>query len=127
MRMKNPVHPGAVVREECLAPLGLTVTAAAAHLGVARQTLNNLVNEKSAMSPEMAIRLAKAFGSSAEVWMGLQLDHDVARAARLEPSIRVKPYRVPAPARREKSAPAASKAKPVAPPASKKPAARRPR
>lgn len=96
MRMKNPVHPGAIVREECLVPLGLSVTAAAAHLGVARQTLNNLVNEKSAMSPEMAIRLSKAFGSRPEVWMGLQLDHDVARAARLEPSIKVKRYRVPA-------------------------------
>lgn len=80
MAMKNPPHPGRIVRQECLEPLGLTVTDAAAHLGVRRQTLNNLVNERAGISPEMAIRLAKAFGSSAEVWLGLQMEYDLAQA-----------------------------------------------
>lgn len=96
MIMKNPVHPGAIVREECLVPLGLTVTAAAAHLGVSRQALNNLVNEKASMSPEMAIRLGKAFGLNTRMWMGLQAQYDLAQARRLEPTIKVKPYRAPA-------------------------------
>lgn len=96
MIMKNPVHPGRIVREGCLVPLGLTVTAAAVHLGVSRQALNNLVNEKASMSPEMAIRLAKAFGSTTGMWMRLQLQYDEARARKLEPTIKVKRYRAPA-------------------------------
>ena len=82
MRMKNPPHPGRIVRQECLAPLGLTVTAAARALGVTRQTLNNLVNGKAGVSPEMAIRLSKTFGSSPEVWLSVQMDYDLARAER---------------------------------------------
>ena len=82
MRMKNPPHPGRIVRQECLAPLGLTVTAAARALGVTRQTLNNLVNGRAGVSPEMAIRLSKTFGSSPEVWLGVQMDYDLARAER---------------------------------------------
>ena len=82
MRMKNPPHPGRIVRQECLAPLGLTVSAAARALGVTRQTLNNLVNGKAGVSPEMAIRLSKTFGSSPEVWLGVQMDYDLARAER---------------------------------------------
>jgi addiction module HigA family antidote len=62
MRMKNPPHPGQSVRYDCLEPLGLTVTEGAEILGVRRQTLNNLVNGKTGISPEMAIRLDKAFG-----------------------------------------------------------------
>jgi len=62
--------------------LGLTVTAAARALGVTRQTLNNLVNGKAGVSPEMAIRLSKTFGSSPEVWLGVQMDYDLARAER---------------------------------------------
>ena len=61
MTMKNPVHPGVIVREECLKPLGLPVTEGANHLGVGRQTLSNLVNEKASASIEMAYRLSKAF------------------------------------------------------------------
>ncbi len=80
MKMKNPPHPGRIVRRECIEPLGLTVTEAAMALGVTRQTLNNLVNGKSGVSPQMAIRLSKAFGGSAEVWLGLQMDYDLARA-----------------------------------------------
>jgi|RhiMetdeSRZDD1v2_1073273.scaffolds.fasta_scaffold190257_2 antitoxin HigA-1 len=82
MAMKKPPHPGRIVRQECIEPLGLTVTDAARHLGVTRQALNNLVNEKSGISPEMSIRLSKAFGSSPEVWLGLQADYDLVMAWR---------------------------------------------
>jgi antitoxin HigA-1 len=82
MIMKNPPHPGRIVRQECLEPLGLTVKDTASHLGVTRQTLSNLLNGKSGISPEMAIRLAKAFGSSAEVWLELQMQYDLAQANR---------------------------------------------
>ena len=68
--MKRPPHPGRIIRQECIEPLGLTVTEAAVRLGVTRQNLNNLLNGKSGISPEMAIRLSKAFGSRAEVWLG---------------------------------------------------------
>ncbi|MGA2939808.1 MAG: HigA family addiction module antitoxin [Syntrophobacteraceae bacterium] len=77
MTMKNPPHPGETVRYDCLEPLGLTVTAGAKALGVTRQALNNLVNGKSGISPEMAIRLSKAFGSSPETWLKMQLDYEV--------------------------------------------------
>ena len=80
MRMKNPPHPGRIVRQECLEPLGLTVTQAARALGVTRQTLNNLVNGRAGISPEMSIRLSKAFGSSPEVWLGLQMEYDLVQA-----------------------------------------------
>jgi addiction module HigA family antidote len=93
MRMKNPPHPGLSVRHDCLEPLGLSVTEGAKVLGVTRQALNNLVNGKSGISPEMAIRLDKAFGGGAEIWLGLQLDYDLAEARRTEISIKVK--RVP--------------------------------
>ena len=89
MRMKNPPHPGRVVREECIEPLGLTVTRAARALGVTRQTLNNLVNERAGVSPEMAIRLSKAFGSSPEVWLGIQMEYDLAQAERKAGQIKV--------------------------------------
>jgi len=82
MGMKNPPHPGLIVRHDCLEPLGLNVTDAAKALGVTRQALNNLVNGKSGVSPEMAVRLAKAFGSSAQTWLGIQLDYDLAQARR---------------------------------------------
>src|ERR1035437_11125474 len=69
MSMKNPVHPGRIVRHDCLEPLGLSVTAGAKVLGVTRQTLNNALNGKSGIGPEMAIRLTKAFGSTPETWL----------------------------------------------------------
>ena len=69
--MKNPPHPGRIVRQDCIEPLGLTITAAAKALGVTRQALNNLVNGKAGVSPEMAVRLSKAFGSSPEMWLRL--------------------------------------------------------
>ena len=75
--MHNPPHPGEVVKHECLEPLGLTVTRAAEGLGVARQTLSALINERSRVSPEMAVRLTMAFGSTPETWLGLQTAYDL--------------------------------------------------
>jgi antitoxin HigA-1 len=91
--MKSPPHPGRVVWQECLEPLGLSVTDAAKALGVSRNALSELVNERRGISPEMAIRLAKAFGSSATVWAGLQLDYDMAQA--MKHADRIKVRRVP--------------------------------
>ena len=82
MPMKNPPHPGELVRYDCLKPLGLSVTDAAKALNVTRQALNNLVNKKSAISPEMAVRLSKVFNGSPEFWMRLQLNYDLAQIER---------------------------------------------
>jgi addiction module HigA family antidote len=90
MAMKNPVHPGAIVREDCLNELGLTVTEAARRLGVGRPALSSLINEKSAVSIEMAYRLAKAFGSTPDHWMRMQLAYDLAQSRDLEKTIKVK-------------------------------------
>ena len=78
--MYNPPHPGGVVRRQCLDPLGLSVTRAAHGLGVTRQALSDLVNEKAGISVEMAIRLSKAFGSSPETWLGMQMAYDLWQA-----------------------------------------------
>ena len=91
MPMKNPPHPGLSVRSDCIEPLGLTVTEAAKVLGVTRQALNNLVNGKSGISAEMAIRLDKAFGGGAETWLRLQMAYDLAQARQREGNIDVKP------------------------------------
>jgi addiction module HigA family antidote len=90
MTMKNPPHPGLSVRHDCIEPLDLTITEAANILGVTRQALNNLVNGKSGISPEMAIRLDKAFGGGAETWLRLQMAYDLAQARRHEGEIKVK-------------------------------------
>lgn len=79
MPMKNPPHPGESVRADCLEPLGLTVTAAAKALGVSRQALSNLIHGQAAISPEMAVRLDKAFGGGAETWLRLQAAYDLAQ------------------------------------------------
>jgi addiction module HigA family antidote len=89
MPMKNPPHPGRIIRQECIEPLGLTVTAAAKGLGVTRKAFSELLNGKSGISPEMALRLAKAFGSSPETWLGLQMDYDLAQVQRKAGKIRV--------------------------------------
>jgi addiction module HigA family antidote len=89
--MKNPPHPGRIVKQDCIAPLGLTITAAAKALGVTRQALNNLVNGKSGVSPEMAVRISKAFGSSPEMWLRLQAKFDLAQVA--QDQIDVRRYR----------------------------------
>ncbi len=90
MAMQNPVHPGAIVRDECLAPLRLSVTEGAKGLGIGRQTLSNLVNEKASVSIEMAHRLSKAFGSTPETWLGMQLAFDLVQSKDLERTIKVK-------------------------------------
>ena len=75
--MHNPPHPGEIVKEECLDALDLSVTAGARVLGVSRQALSNLVNRRAGLSPDMAIRLEKAFGSDAETWLRLQMNYDI--------------------------------------------------
>ena len=92
MLMKNPPHPGKVVRVSCLEPLGLSVTQGAKVLGVSRQALSNLVNCHARMSAEMAVRLAKAFGSTTEIWIRLQAAWDVAQAQAREDEIEVERY-----------------------------------
>ena len=82
MPMHDPPHPGEHVRLTCLEPLGLSVTAGAKALGVSRKALSELVNGHSGISPDMAIRLSKAFGSSAEHWMRLQMAYDLRHAER---------------------------------------------
>ena len=93
MTMFNPPHPGHSVRHDCLEPLGLSVTEAADILGVTRQALNNLVNAKSGISPEMAIRLDKGFGGGAETWLRLQMAFDLAQARKREKQIVVRRVR----------------------------------
>jgi antitoxin HigA-1 len=95
MPMKNPVHPGRIVRFDCLEPLGLSVTAGSKVLGVSRQALNNIVNGKSGISPEMAIRLTKAFGGTEETWLRMQLAYDLAAARKNESKIKVRRMHVP--------------------------------
>ncbi len=92
MTMFNPPHPGRVVRQECIQACGLSVTEAAKVLGVTRQTLNNLVNEKAAISPDMAIRLEKAFGSTADTWLRMQMSYDLAKARKKEDQINVQRF-----------------------------------
>lgn len=90
MPMFSPPHPGMAIRHDCLEPLGLSITEAAKALGVTRQALNNVVNGKAAISPEMAIRLDKAFGGGAEVWLRMQTSYDLARAMKRAGKIMVK-------------------------------------
>ncbi len=80
MPMKNPPHPGEVIRELCIDPLEISVTDAAKGLGVSRKTLSQLLNGRAGISPDMAIRLAKAFGGSAESWLTQQMQYDLAQA-----------------------------------------------
>ena len=93
MPMKNPVHPGRIVRYDCLEPLGLTVTDGAKVLGISRQALSNLLTAKSGISPAMAIRLFKAFGSTPETWLKMQMAYDLAEAMKQERQIKVTRYR----------------------------------
>lgn len=93
MPMKNPPHPGLSVRHDCIEAHDLTITDAAEILGVTRQTLNNLVNGKSGISADMAIRLDKAFGGDAETWLRLQMAYDLAQGRQHEGDIIVKPVR----------------------------------
>jgi addiction module HigA family antidote len=88
--MKNPPHPGLSVRHDCIEPLGLSITEAAERLGVSRKQLSDIVNGRAGISPEMAIRLDKAFGGGAETWLRLQAAYDLAQAARRAARIKVR-------------------------------------
>ena len=89
MSMNNPPHPGLSVRHDCLEPLGLSVAEAAKKLGVSRKQLSDLVNGHSGISPEMAIRLDKAFGGDANTWYRLQAGYDLAQAMKKADQIKV--------------------------------------
>ena len=95
IQMKDPPHPGEIVRCECLEPLKLTVTRAAKGLGVTSQALTDIIEEKAGVSAEMAIRLSKAFGSSPETWMGMQVAHDLWRAQNAAKRIEVERFHIP--------------------------------
>jgi addiction module HigA family antidote len=82
MTMKKPPHPGLVVLQECVQPMGLTITDAAEALGVTRNTLSELVNGKRGISPEMAVRLSKVFGGTEEGWLLQQAQYDLAHVRR---------------------------------------------
>lgn len=95
MPMKNPAHPGRIVKSACLEPLGLSVTDGAKVLGVTRQTLTKVINGRSGVSAEMAIRLVKAFGGSADIWVRMQASYDLAQARKDESKIKVRRQHVP--------------------------------
>ena len=90
MRMHNPPHPGEVLKELCIGPLELTITEAAAGLGVTRKTLSAILNCRAGISPEMAIRLSKAFGTSAESWLNQQVQYDLWAAEQRLGDVKVK-------------------------------------
>ena len=92
MPMKNAPHPGLSVRINCLEPLGLSVTEGAKVLGVSRQALSRLINGQAGISPEMAIRLSKAFGTTPDIWIRMQATYDIAQAKGREDRIKVERY-----------------------------------
>ncbi len=80
MVMFNPPHPGIILGEDCIKPLGLTIKEAAFKLGITRQNLSDIVNGKTAISPTMALKIAKAFNSDPEFWLNMQLKYDLWQA-----------------------------------------------
>jgi antitoxin HigA-1 len=93
MPRKSRTHPGEIIKYDCLEPLGLSITDAATVLGVTRPTISKLVNGRASVSPEMAIRLSKAFGSTPEFWLRLQLNYDLAQIQARADEIKVERYR----------------------------------
>ena len=89
MKMHDPPHPGEIIKELCLEPLGLSVTDAAKALGVSRKTLSSIVNSRAGISPEMAIRLSIAFDTTAESWLNQQVQYDLWLAERKRKKLRV--------------------------------------
>ena len=89
--MHNPPHPGEILKEFCLEPLELTVTKTAQALGVSRKTLSAIINGRAGISPEMAIRLGKAFNTSAESWLNQQLQYDLWQAQQAVGDVKVQP------------------------------------
>ena len=92
MPMQNPPHPGEIVKYECLEPLALTVERAAQGLGVSRETLSDVVDEKVGVSVDMAIRLSQAFGSTPETWLRMQMAYDLWQASELAAQIQVENF-----------------------------------
>ena len=92
MQMYNPPHPGEIIRELCLEPLGISVTRAAQALGVSRKTLSAILNCRAGISPEMAIRLSLAFDTSAESWLNQQAQYDLWQALQRADEIKVKAF-----------------------------------
>ncbi|MCP5004717.1 MAG: HigA family addiction module antidote protein [Planctomycetes bacterium] len=92
MAMKNPVHPGKIIKHDCMEPLDLNVTEAAKVLGVSRVSLSRVINGKASISPEMAIRVSKAFGSTPEHWLRMQLAYDVSRMKDTVDKIQIERY-----------------------------------
>ena len=90
MNMHNPPHPGEVIKELCLEPLGLTVTETAEALGVSRKTLSSIINGKAGVSPEMAVRLSIAFNTSSESWLNQQSQYDLWHAEQYRKQLHVK-------------------------------------
>ncbi|MGH6774306.1 HigA family addiction module antitoxin [Brucella tritici] len=93
IRMKNPAHPGGFVKSEIIEPLGLSVTSAAQVLGVTRAALSAVLNERAHLSPEMALRVEKAFGVSMDTLMRMQNSYDIAQARKREGEINVAPFK----------------------------------
>ena len=93
MRMHNPPHPGEVIRVLCLEPLGMSVTEAAEHLGVSRKTLSAVLNGRSGVSPEMAIRLSIAFDTTPESWLSMQMECDLWKSEKKRAGLKVKKIR----------------------------------
>lgn len=91
MKMHNPTHPGEVLKELCLEPLGVTVTDAAEALGISRKTPSAILNGRAGISPEMAVRLSMAFDTTAESWLNQQVQYDLWRVERNGKKLRVKP------------------------------------
>ena len=89
MLMHNPPHPGEIIKELCLEPLGISVTEAAKALGVSRKTLSAILNGRAGISPEMAVRLSIAFGTSAESWMNQQVQFDLWKAEQHRKELKV--------------------------------------
>ena len=89
MRMHNPPHPGGVLLRQWIEPLGISITQTAKHLGVSRKALSELVHEHPGVSPEMAVRLSIAFGTSAELWMNMQSSYDLWHAERHRTKLKV--------------------------------------
>lgn len=90
MLMHNPPHPGEVIKELCVEPLGLSVTDAAKALGISRKTLSNILNGHAGISPEMAVRLSIAFNTTSESWLNLQLQYDLWFAEKERKTLSVK-------------------------------------
>ena len=90
MKMHNPPHPGEILRELCIEPLGLSITETAEALGITRKTLSSIINGRSGISPEMAVRLSLAFSTSSESWLNQQAQYDLWEAEKRRKKLNVR-------------------------------------